>query len=99
MRPLVLAVCLISGTVSAQTARLDCSRAPAYTAQLEQLLATTKPDPSIWRMPAGDAVSTIGSRIIGKGDERAQQQREQYEQYVSRIKTIMWSVREKCPGS
>jgi hypothetical protein len=50
-------------------------------------------------MPAGDAVSTIGSRIIGKGDERAQQQREQYEQYVSRIKTIMWSVREKCPGS
>ena len=99
MKSLILALCLFSGLATAQNVRLDCTRVPAYTAELERLLERGRADPSIWRMPPADALSTIGSRVVGKGEERADIQREQYRQYVSRIKTIMWTVRERCPGS
>ena len=98
MKALVVALCMTSGLVSAQNVRLDCNRVPAYTAELEQLLARAKPDPSIWRLPTGDALRTISDRLTGNGAERAKIQQEQYERYASDIKALMWTVREQCPG-
>jgi hypothetical protein len=98
MKALVVALCMVSGLASAQNVRLDCRRVPAYTAELEQLLARAKSDPSIWRLPTGDALRTLGDRLTGNGAERAKIQQEQYEHYVSEIKAMMWTVREQCPG-
>lgn len=99
MKSLIAMACLAVGSASAQTMAIDCSRAPAYTADLERLIAQANPDPSIWRMSNTDAIKALSSRVTGRGHEAAQQQRDVYESYTTQLKTMMWTVREQCPGS
>ena len=98
MKRLAIVLCLLAGSVQAQQVQLDCARVPAYTADLERLLEQGRADPSIWRLPTGEALRTIRDRLTGNGAERAQIQREQYEAWAGEIRKIMWTVREQCPG-